>query len=280
MNISIIGTGRMSVGITQVFISKGYKLNVIGRSSESTKKFCNVLNSNLDKLVAKQKISDSDKQNYIHLISTHTDYDVIRNSDIVIEVVVEDIEIKKGIFKKLDDICNSNTILASNTSSISITELAAVTNRPEKVIGMHFFNPAPIMKLVEVVRGLSTSDDTYSIVRDLCLSIGKEPIEIKDSCGFAVNRILIPMINEAICLLNEGVASKLDIDKSMKLGANHPMGPLELSDFIGNDVVLAIMEILYKETGDSKYRPCPLLKKMVRAGYLGNKTKIGFYSYQ
>jgi len=186
-------------------------------------------------------------------------------SDIIIEAVIEDINVKKDIFKKLDGICDSDTILATNTSSLSITELAAVTKRPEKVIGMHFFNPAPIMKLVEVVRGLSTSNETFD--------------KVKDTAGFAVNRILIPMINEAICVLSEGTASKEDIDESMKLGANHPMGPLELSDFIGNDVVLAIMEILYRETGDSKYRPCPLLRKMVRAGCVGKKENKGFYSY-
>ncbi len=279
MKISVIGSGRMGIGIAEVFAAANNEVVFYGRSNDSVEKSFNGMIKVLDKSIAKGRIDETHKVSLISKIKKTTNINDISDSDLVIEAVIEDIKIKKTIFKQLCDLCKPDAILATNTSSLSVTEIAASTKRSDKVIGMHFFNPAPVMKLIEVIRAITTSDDTFTKIKNISISIGKDPIEIHEAPGFVVNRILIPMINEAIGILADGVASAHDIDKAMKLGANHPMGPLELADFIGNDVNLEIMECLFNETCDSKYRPHPLLKKMVRAGYLGRKTKKGFYQY-
>ena len=224
-------------------------------------------------------MTEEDKEAILERITGTTDLALAADCDLVIEAAVENMEIKKSIFSELDRICKESAILASNTSSLSITEVASATKRPDKVIGMHFFNPAPVMKLVEIIRGMATSKETFEAVKEISTAIGKEPVEVAEAPGFVVNRILIPMINEASFILQEGIASVEDIDTSMKYGANHPMGPLALGDLIGLDVCLAIMDVLYNETGDSKYRASSLLRKYVRAGYLGRKTGRGFYTY-
>ena len=277
--IFVIGAGTMGAGIVQAFAQKGYEVIVRDIKDEFVERGINGINKGLSKLVTKGKMTEEDKEAILGRISGTTDLSLAEDCDLVIEAAVENMEIKKSIFAELDGICKESTILASNTSSLSITEVASATKRPDKVIGMHFFNPAPVMKLVEIIRGMATSDETFNAIKEVSVAIGKEPVEVAEAPGFVVNRILIPMINEATFILQEGIASVEDIDTSMKYGANHPMGPLALGDLIGLDVCLAIMDVLYNETGDSKYRASSLLRKYVRAGYLGRKTGRGFYTY-
>lgn len=279
MKICVIGSGTMGNGIVQTFATKGHKVVIKGHRQESLDKAIASLDKGLSKLVEKGKITSEDKDITMSNISTTLSYEDIKDADLVIEAIVEDIKVKETVFKELDEICEAKTILATNTSSLSITEIASFTKRPEKVIGMHFFNPVPVMKLTEIITGQNTSVETFDTVFKIASDIGKVPVRVEESPGFVVNRILVPMINEAVGILSENVASKEDIDESMKLGANHPIGPLALADLIGLDVCLAIMEVLYNEFSDSKYRPHPLLKKMVRANNLGRKTGKGFYEY-
>ena len=277
--IFVICAGTMGAGIVQAFSQKGYEVIVRDIKDEFVERGINGINKSLSKLVTKGKMTEEDKEAILERITGTTDLALAADCDLVIEAAVENMEIKKSIFSELDRICKESAILASNTSSLSITEVASATKRPDKVIGMHFFNPAPVMKLVEIIRGMATSKETFEAVKEISTAIGKEPVEVAEAPGFVVNRILIPMINEASFILQEGIASVEDIDTSMKYGANHPMGPLALGDLIGLDVCLAIMDVLYNETGDSKYRASSLLRKYVRAGYLGRKTGRGFYTY-
>ena len=277
--IVVIGGGTMGLDIAQVFAKKGMDVVVRDIKDEILDASKARLNKGLDKLVSKGKMDEAGKAALLGKITFTTDLNAAADADLVVEAAIENLEIKKSIFSELDKLCKPETILASNTSSISITAIAAATKRPDKFIGMHFFNPATVMKLVEVIRGANTSDETYNTIRDLSVEIGKEPVEVNEAPGFVVNKILIPMINEAADLLYTGVASAEGIDTAMKLGANHPMGPLALGDLIGLDVCLAIMETIFNETGDLKYRPSLLLRKMVRAGKLGRKTGIGFFDY-
>lgn len=279
MKVCVIGAGTMGSGIAQTFAVKGAEVVLYGRRPVTLDKGYNSIIKSLTKLVDKGRMEEANKNDIVARISKTSNLEDAKDCDLIVEAIAEDMGIKKDLFGKLDSICKAETIFASNTSSLSITEVAASTNRPDRFIGMHFFNPAPVMKLVEVIRGIATSDETFNKIKEISVSIGKDPVEVKEAPGFVVNRILIPMINEAVGILAEGIATVEDIDKAMKLGANHPMGPLELADFIGNDVNLAIMECLYNETGDPKYRPHTLLRKMVRAGYLGRKTGRGFYDY-
>ncbi len=277
--VFVLGAGTMGAGIAQAFAAKGYEVILRDIKDEFVDKGLAGINKGLSKQVEKGKITEEVKEDLLSKISGTTDMNLAADCDLVIEAAVENMEIKKKIFAELDSICKPETILSSNTSSLSITEVAAATKRPDKVIGMHFFNPAPVMKLVEIIKGMATSQETFDAVKEVSIAIGKDPVEVAEAPGFVVNRILIPMINEAVGILAEDVASAEDIDKSMMLGANHPMGPLALGDLIGLDVCLAIMDVLYKETGDSKYRAHSLLRKYVRAGWLGRKSGRGFHNY-
>lgn len=278
--IFVLGAGTMGSGIVQAFAQKGYEVIVRDIKDELVQSGIVRINNGLSKLVSKGKMTEETKEDILSRISGTTDMNLAADCDLVVEAAVENMKIKKEIFAELDKICKPETILASNTSSLSITEVASATNRPEKVIGMHFFNPAPVMKLVEIIRGMATSQETFDAVKELSVAIGKEPVEVEEAPGFVVNRILIPMINEASFILQEGIASVEDIDTAMKYGANHPMGPLALGDLIGLDVCLAIMDVLYNETGDTKYRSSSILRKYVRAGWLGRKSGRGFYNYK
>lgn len=277
--IFVLGAGTMGAGIVQAFAQHGCEVIVRDIKDEFVDRGIAGIAKGLDKQVAKGKMAEADKEAILSRISGTTDMKLAADCDLVVEAAIENMKIKKEIFAELDEICKPETILASNTSSLSITEVASATKRPDKVIGMHFFNPAPIMKLVEVIRGAATSQETFNTVKEISETIEKTPVEVAEAPGFVVNRILIPMINEATFILQEGVASVEDIDAAMKLGANHPMGPLALGDLIGLDVCLAIMDVLLTETGDSKYRASSLLRKYVRAGWLGRKSGKGFYDY-
>jgi len=279
--VSILGRGTMALGIVQIFAERDFDVNVWVRSIDENNPRGSVapIAKTLEKLVAKEKITAEQKDKTLANITITTNLDDVADSDLVIEAISEDMQVKKETFKKLDEICKASTILATNTSSLSITEIANSTGRPDKVIGMHFFNPVPLMKLVEVIKGLATSEETKDAIIELSKSLGKTPVEVAEAPGFVVNRILIPMINEAVGILADGVATAEDIDEAMKLGANHPIGPLALGDLVGLDVCLAIMDVLYSEYQDPKYRAHPLLRKMVRANLLGRKTGKGFFAY-
>jgi 3-hydroxybutyryl-CoA dehydrogenase len=278
--VMVIGAGQMGSGIAQVFASKGVKVTLNDIKQEFVDKGIATITKNLEKSVAKGKLEATEKEAILANLCTAVELTAdVCNVDLVIEAASENINIKKSIFEKLDGLCPEKTILATNTSSLALTKIGRFTQRPDKVIGMHFFNPAVVMKLVEVVVGLGTSDDTFKKVFEAATELGKSPVKVDDFPGFIGNRIMIPMINEAVYTLMEGVASKEDIDTVAKLGFGHPMGPLTLSDLIGNDTVLAVMEVLHEGFGDSKYRPCPLLRKYVQAGYLGRKSGRGFYDY-
>ena len=278
-NIGIVGAGTMGSGISQVAALTDHDIVMQDVSEEATRRGLGAINKRLQSMVDREKITADAKDTAIGKIKTTTDLSDLADCDLVIEAATENMALKLSLFEQIDKVSRPETIIASNTSSLSLTKLASVSGRPDKVIGMHFFNPVPMMALVEIIRALQTSDDTFTRVDELTRELGKTPVSVKDSPGFVVNRMLVPMINEAVFILYEGLASADEIDAAMKLGAGHPMGPLALADMIGIDVCLYVMNILLEEFGDSKFRPCPLLKQMVDAGYLGKKSGKGFFDY-
>jgi len=279
MKVAVVGGGTMGNGIVHVCAQNGHDVTLIDLNAEVLKKAVAVIDKNLGRMVKKEKITEDEKAATLGRITTAESLDAAADADLAIEAVFESFEVKKAIFEKLDVVCGPDTILASNTSSISITKIAACTKRPGKCIGMHFMNPVPMMKLIEVISGQATDPDVLAKIMQISKDLGKVPVAVQDYPGFIANRVLMPMINEAVYCLMEGVADKDAIDTVMKLGMAHPMGPLALADFIGLDICLDIMEVLYEGFGDSKYRPCPLLRRMVDAGHLGRKSGMGFYDY-
>ncbi|WP_082232635.1 3-hydroxybutyryl-CoA dehydrogenase [Halobacillus massiliensis] len=278
--VMVIGAGQMGAGIAQVFAQSGIHVKLNDLKEEALEKGLDGINKRLSRAVEKGKLTTDEQQQALSSLSGTTDLKDAADCDLIIEAVIENMDVKTKVFQALDEIAPSHAILASNTSSLPITEIAAVTKRPSQVIGMHFMNPVPVMKLVEIIRAIQTSDETYQVVEDTAKKLNKTPVEVNDFPGFVSNRILMPMINEAIYTVYEGVSSVEDIDTVMKLGMNHPMGPLTLADFIGLDTCLYIMEVLHDGFGDSKYRPCPLLRQYVKAGWLGKKSGRGFYTYE
>jgi len=277
--IGVIGAGTMGGGIAQVAAAAGCKVTLVDMNDAAVGRGIDAVAGSFSRMVAKAKMTSAQMEAALGLIRGTTDYDNLKAVDIVIEAATESFELKAKIFKNIDALVRPEAIIASNTSSISITKLASLVSHPDRVVGMHFFNPVPVMSLIEIVRGLQTSDATHDAVDDLARKLGKSPITVRNRPGFVVNRILLPMINEAFFVLAEGGASAAEIDQGMKLGCNHPIGPLALADLIGLDVLLSVMQVLYDEFADSKYRPCPLLKEMVAAGYLGRKSGRGVYQY-